>query len=819
MPSFSDSFWSNGYGSGINVLFEKLSQGCVENDEVLAMAAARAEAEEQYGHKLQDIPTSYGPKKSGFGKDDGASLKRAYEGIVKEMGEEGRNHIQVAENVRRMVIVPFGKWADEHRQRVEYSNGVLKSKIKTYEKELSEVQKAQRRYFNKCRNLEESKEAEIIDGEVDGSSVSQDSPELGSNHELQEPSSELERPYIAEEPVELGGEIYSPEVAKKLFRHMLESIPQHTTKVAILGTYTHVSSGDAIVAWVLKNISNGSISEAEKFGQSLVNEGYIRLVGQVGNKFANSSVMNYQWRKKFWLVAGREVPSDLALPKIVNEYIGNTLQNYMSNSHGDETPLEKLQREMVDSDKKYRDSVQKLDEIRCDLEESTIDHLKFMERCEYDRLKAIKAVFLDFIAALSNVVPTIQSSVDKFLLFQETVHPANDLRYILESYRTGSFCPKVTIYDNYFNSADDQTFGVDLELKCRSDKKRVPVIVSSILSYMDSLYPELDNDEVRLSAWTAKVPLKQSHELRKKLNVGMSSSSMRDLLSQYGAPIITSVLKLYLVELPDSLIPSQYYDVIKTIYLQRGTDEDSKNRIAAIQNTFSQLRVSNIATLDAIVTHLTRLMDIAKAPDTYRTQLAQEFSHCLLRPRIQSALTIGDRHVYRVVLDLLTFGHSIFTELKRKNSGNRSSSVQTPVLKDMAAFSTTPVRRDSLQNRMDALTLKMRKGNVNSRTSSTESGKSAVVNDVVNGTPQIKVEQSPTAGELLETNNERKGHERTKSVSRQNESLTSAEAVAALESQADIVSSDASSAATVTKQSGLNGTDNEGSANDPVILD
>lgn len=742
-------------------MFEKLGQGCVENDEVLAMAAARAEAEEQYGLKLQEIPTSFAPKRTGFGKDDGASLKSAYQGIIKEMGEEGRNHVQVAENIRRMVILPFGKWADEHRQRIDYSNGVLKAKLKAYEKELSEVQKSQKRYFNKCRNLEECKENEDPDGTANGAN---DNATGQGPHEI-EP--EL---YIADEPVELAGEIYSPEAAKQLFEQMLDNISQHTTKVPILGTYEHVSSGDAIVAWVLKTIANGSVAEAERFGQSLVNEGYIRLVGQVGNKFANSSVMHYQWRKKVYLIAGREPPgNETSLPPIVGEYLGTTLQNYINKPHPDETPLEKLQREVAESDKKYRANVVKLDEIRCDLEESTIDHLKFMERCEYDRLKAIKAVFLDFIAALSNVVPSIQSSVDKHLLFQETVHPANDLRYILESYRTGSFCPKVTIYDNYFNGAEDQTYGVDLELKCRSDKKRVPFIVSSILSYMDNLYPELDNDEVRLGAWTVSVPLKQTHQLRKLLNTGKQFS--RDVLTNCEAPVIASALKLYLVELPDSLVPSQYYDVIKTIYLQRGSDEDPQHRIAAIQNTFSQLRVSNIATLDAIVTHLTRLMDITKAPEGYRSQLAQEFSHCLLRPRVQSALTIGERHVYRLVLDLLTFGHSIFSELKRKNSGNRSSTIQTPVLKEKDGAFGALVRQDSLQNRMDALSIKIRKGNAR-----VGSGYGTSFNSPLS-TSEIKTEED------VETNG-RAGHERSYSVGRQNESLTSVEAVeAALESQ------------------------------------
>ena len=172
-----------------------------------------------------------------------------------------------------------------------------------------------------------------------------------------------------------------------------------------------------------------------------------------------------------------------------------------------------------------------------------------MERCEFDRLRAIKAVFLDFVAALSNVVPSIQSSVDKMLLFQEAVHPSNDLRYILESYRTGLFSPKVTLLVIVTIQLTIKHLESILELRCRGDRKRVPFIISSILSHMDMQYPVLENDEVRFRSWTVSVPLKSTHMLRKELNTGKSFA--KEILQHHEAPIVASVLKLYLVELPD----------------------------------------------------------------------------------------------------------------------------------------------------------------------------------------------------------------------------------------------------------------------------
>lgn len=94
-------------------------------------------------------------------------------------------------------------------------------------------------------------------------------------------------------------------------------------------------------------------------------------------------------------------------------------------------------------------------------------------------------VILDFSGAISNVIPSIQSTVDNMLLYQETVQPQGDLRYMLESYRTGSFIPRVVTYESYYNSVDEQSFGVDLEARARADRKRVPMIVTGILTYLD----------------------------------------------------------------------------------------------------------------------------------------------------------------------------------------------------------------------------------------------------------------------------------------------------------------------------------------------
>ena len=61
-------------------------QGCIENDELLSLAQARADAEEAYGTRLQELAKT-AVRRGGFSRDDGASARKAFEGMKKEMEE------------------------------------------------------------------------------------------------------------------------------------------------------------------------------------------------------------------------------------------------------------------------------------------------------------------------------------------------------------------------------------------------------------------------------------------------------------------------------------------------------------------------------------------------------------------------------------------------------------------------------------------------------------------------------------------------------------------------------------------------------------
>lgn len=605
------------------------------------------------------------------------------------MSEASRNHRKIASNIRELVVNPFSRWCDQHAARVQNSQDDLHNRVKAHDRQAETVRQYRSAYFNKCRRVEDLDEEEKLAFQDPNSAAAAETPK--PNHQAV-PSITVEEEESDEEPepIDIGDETYQPDQVKKILTHMLDQIKLGETKVPILGTYQNVSTGAEIVEYIQRHMGATSLPYAERIGQDLVNNGFLRLVGNMGNTFANSSRMNYQWRPKVFQITGipdkRSKPlsrtstvtsmdSNPDSPSIsaMGDYLGGW--NPLNNAHPNETPAEKLRREAREADERYKAAVRKLDGLRCGLEEAIIDHLKFMERCEIDRLKAIKAVILDFSGAISNVIPSLQSTVDNMMLYQETVQPLGDVRYLLENYRTGSYIPKVTVYENYYNTVDEQTFGVDIEARARSDRKRVPLMVTTILTFLDNQYPELEGDEARRKIWLVDVPLGATHHLRGLLNTGKPVPPA--LLEKYEVPIVASVLKLYLLELPDSLVSSHVYEIVKTIYSSTAQTASESARVQVIQSTLGQLRLANIATLDAIVSHFARLIELTNADEAYVAQLSSVLAPCILRPKQETGLSMTEKYNVRLLRDLLAHKDAIFGELKRQSSLAHSSSGAT----------------------------------------------------------------------------------------------------------------------------------------------
>lgn len=58
--------------------------------------------------------------------------------------------------------------------------------------------------------------------------------------------------------------------------------------------------------------------------------------------------------------------------------------------------------------------------------------------------------FITMAATLSNTIPLCAELYDRMMLYQETLKPDKDVEFIVEQYRTGRFCPRPILYNNFY---------------------------------------------------------------------------------------------------------------------------------------------------------------------------------------------------------------------------------------------------------------------------------------------------------------------------------------------------------------------------------
>lgn len=662
-------FWTPDYQTGMSVIFDKLSQGCSENAEVLHAVEERIRLENQYATGLQAFPGKLGPTSSGFDRDEGATLRQAYVSFLDELSDQGHVHTEIASKLDRGIRGPFQSWSQEHKGRVMEAQANINAKIKEYNKKAAQTQKAQQLYFSKCRQLEDT------DGVPRSQKEQSPTPPMNGEGIVSPGGSS----------VELAGRSYSPTALGELLKDILTEIPVGDYKVPIIGTYEHVSSGYEIALWARKRLNFKNVGIAEKFGQGLIDNGFLRPVGKVGQKkFVNSSSSYYQWQSKAMeydpnaiVVEDYSTSSPISSSFSQSANGGGTgaaagllsppstaISGYLSGflNHGKEAS--QIQEEISEADERYQESILELDLLRCELEQTISDTLAFMEQCELDRLKAIKKVLSDFSSIVSGSMNATVNNSKKLELIKDTVNPTSDLSYMIQNYKTGTYCPRVVVYENFHNASKCQTFGVDLP--------SVQFMVPTFLEY----FKTQQEAPITAELWQEQVPLASIFQLRNQINNGQEFDAST-ILPSFPMPVVVSTLKEFLLELQDSVISFTMYDVFKSIYstYYQKTSESEDNQRAMLNkrqekliSSLRHLQRVHITTLESLINHFAELSPIEA--------LCKHIAPYLLRPRTITPTTMNDKFPAWLIQDLIQYKDTIFPSVYRGlTSTNRDRSV------------------------------------------------------------------------------------------------------------------------------------------------
>jgi hypothetical protein len=75
-----------------------------------------------------------------------------------------------------------------------------------------------------------------------------------------------------------------------------------------------------------------------------------------------------------------------------------------------------------------------------------------MNQAEKERIEEVRSAFTNLAVALSNIMTVTQAVCDRMVVYLEAMRTDYDMRYFVEQYRTGPFCPKPILYENFYRS-------------------------------------------------------------------------------------------------------------------------------------------------------------------------------------------------------------------------------------------------------------------------------------------------------------------------------------------------------------------------------
>ncbi|KAG1322476.1 hypothetical protein G6F62_010222 [Rhizopus arrhizus] len=271
MSHFKLSFWpprnpeSNtpNFWTGFKLLHEKLGQSKVENEELLEFIKNHIQLEEHYAAKMKD-QSKTGYKSSGFGRDDGATLKKSFDQLKENTGNRAEKQSKIAAAFTNEIYKPLQKFHEEFKRSMDKSRGAVESMLKQFDGLVIETEKSRNEYYKKCKEF--------------GSKLSNDKEGRAS--------------------ILLGTELVTQEEFDHLVDRMKNEIKMQDHSVPCWGTYKYTSTGEDISRWLNDNFlqCKESSTITAVVGQQLITPyKVIRLISEWGSQFNSSKSYHYQW--------------------------------------------------------------------------------------------------------------------------------------------------------------------------------------------------------------------------------------------------------------------------------------------------------------------------------------------------------------------------------------------------------------------------------------------------------------------------------------------------------------------------------------------
>ncbi|OLY81402.1 Rho-GTPase-activating protein 8 [Smittium mucronatum] len=420
MLKFNNAFWEDirnptgsTYKSGPSALFSILEQGNVEISRIISFLKERIKIEQNYSDSLRKLSLQ-NIKSDPVFKDEGRSLKNAFDGMYIEMDALANSHSKIANDLQNEVVRILINFSSEHRLRINSEIENIESKLNSLEIKRKNFIKAEIDYKSKIlyadkisrensENLISINQPDSNDQKISPNPNNLDSPNRSpSIFDTQSiPSDSFvsnDFGFNSSKAVEtifdvdfgsiiLGSLSLTDSEFLSVIKRLKAELRPHEVRYGILGSLKGLIKGEDLFKWWERYSSTTKKSSDDILAicQSMVDMDYLRYMGK-GTLFSVGPQAYYQWKKK---------ANDLILSNSQNNKnttsIGTSVsmsrtQSSVSNSsdssifkinsllgiQSSATKIEKAEKDAEQSLIAYKDSVISAESSRIELESDMV---------------------------------------------------------------------------------------------------------------------------------------------------------------------------------------------------------------------------------------------------------------------------------------------------------------------------------------------------------------------------------------------------------------------------------------------------------------
>ncbi|KAJ3015775.1 hypothetical protein HKX48_004398 [Thoreauomyces humboldtii] len=331
----------------------------------------------------------------------------------------------------------------------------------------------------------------------------------------------------------------------------------------------------------------------------------------------------------------------------------------------------RARREADRADHAYRKSCTAVEETRTSLELQCWEYMHAMQQAELERVALVKTTLAGVNGAQDVTVSAAKGVQDGQAVYLETLRPEREVEMMTEHLRTGNVRMPPIVYRSYYGGTGDAIIGVPLDDQSTRDPLSLPPFYQKCLLAIASARPLTLTPEIELSLWLTPSPPPPPHP-----------SIHRPVPPLLAIPL----LKHYLSHLPLSIVHPEIYDPLKLLYLSKTDEEEHDGRVGSLTSLVSVMPGVHWAATKALVELLAGVCGANGEQEVGNTvvEMAVALGQTVLRPMVQSPVTLHDKHPVRLMKDMLTHHETIFATAPRNSelnlaatNGSRPSSVHT----------------------------------------------------------------------------------------------------------------------------------------------